>query len=170
MRRRLYFVLPNLATAIRTANDLLLARIEDRHMHFAGPDGLSLGGLHAATLAQTSDFTHSVRLGAAIGLAGGALLGTFLVLAPPEGLQLGVGAFLASTALGGMFGSWASSLIGLSVPSQKLAPFRRDIDAGRILLMVDVPVERVDEIHRLVRGEDPAVVDRGEDPAIPVFP
>jgi len=34
MRRRLYFLLPDLGSAIQTANDLLLARIEDRHTHF----------------------------------------------------------------------------------------------------------------------------------------
>src|SRR5579885_3248105 len=34
MRRRLYFVLPDLDSARRTADDLLLARIEHRHMYF----------------------------------------------------------------------------------------------------------------------------------------
>ncbi len=170
MRRRLYFVLPDLACAIRTANDLLLARIEDRHMHFAGPDGMQLGRLHAANLAQTSDLGHSVQVGAAIGLAGGALLGTYLLVAQPAGLDVGIGVFILCTLFGGMFGSWASSLIGLSVPNKKLAPYQRDLAAGHILLMVDVPVERVEEIHTLVRGEHPEVVDRGEDPAIPAFP
>ena len=32
MRRRLYFVLPDVESARRTADDLLLARIEDRHI------------------------------------------------------------------------------------------------------------------------------------------
>jgi hypothetical protein len=170
MRRRLYFILPDLGCAIRTANDLLLARIEDRHMHFAGRDGMSLGSLHGATLAQTSDLQHSVQVGAAIGLCGGLLLGTYLVVAQPAGLDSGIGTFLACTFFGGMFGSWASSLIGLSVPSKKLAPFKDEIQAGKILLMVDVPVERVAEIQELVQGEAPAVIDRGEDPAIPAFP
>jgi hypothetical protein len=31
MRRRLYFLLPDVESAHRIANDLLLARIEDRH-------------------------------------------------------------------------------------------------------------------------------------------
>ncbi|HTT10816.1 MAG TPA: DUF1269 domain-containing protein [Burkholderiaceae bacterium] len=170
MRRRLYFVLPDLACAIRTANDLLLARIEDKCMHFIGRDGMSLGELHAATVAQTSDLKHSLQLGAALGLAGGVLLGAYLMISPPEGLDLGVGTLIGCTIFGGMFGSWASTLIGLSVPSKQLAPFKRDLDSGKILLMVDVPADRVDEIHKLVQREDPTVADRGEDPAIPVFP
>lgn len=170
MRRRLYFVLPDLATAIRTANDLLLARIEDKYMHFVGRDGMHLGQLHAATVAQTSDLRHSLLLGAALGLVCGGLLGAYLMMAPPDGLDLGIGTLVGCTIFGGMFGSWASSLIGLSVPSKRLTPFRREIDAGRILLMVDVPHDRVEEIQRVVRAEHPDVSDRGEDPAIPAFP
>lgn len=170
MRRRLYFVLPDLATAIRTANDLLLARIEDKYMHFVGRDGMSLGQLHAASVAQTSDLRHSLQLGAAIGLVGGVLLGAYLMVFPPEGLDLGVGTLIACTIFGGMFGSWASTLIGLSVPNKQLMPFRREIQAGKILLMVDVPVDRVDDVHKLVQSEHPDVSDRGEDPAIPAFP
>lgn len=170
MRRRLYFVLPDLASAIQTANDLLLARIEDGHMHFVGRDGMSLGALHPASLAQTSDLRHSLQLGAAIGLAGGLLLGIYLMIAPPGGFDLGIGTLLACTIGGGMFGSWAATLIGLSAPNKQLRPFRREIDAGKILLMVDVPAARVEEIHELVRHRHPEVADRGEDPAIPAFP
>jgi hypothetical protein len=46
MRRRLYFVLPDLESARRTADDLLLARVEDRHMHFLARRGTDLSGLH----------------------------------------------------------------------------------------------------------------------------
>ncbi|HYS13093.1 MAG TPA: DUF1269 domain-containing protein [Burkholderiaceae bacterium] len=170
MRRRLYFVLPDLACAIRTANDLLLARIDDKYMHFVGRDGMSLGELHAATVAQTSDLRQSLQLGAGIGLVGGLLLGTYLMIVPPDGLDLGVGTLIGCTIFGGMFGSWASTLIGLSVPSKRLEPFKREIDAGKIVLLVDVPAERVEEVHKLVQRQSPDVTDRGEDPAIPAFP
>ena len=36
MRRRLYYVMPDLPSARRMMNDLLLARIEERHIHFIG--------------------------------------------------------------------------------------------------------------------------------------
>jgi len=170
MRRRLYFVLPDLACAIRTANDLLLARIDDKYMHFVGRDGMSLGELHAATVAQTSDLRQSLQLGAGIGLVGGLLLGTYLMILPPDGLDLGVGTLIGCTIFGGMFGSWASTLIGLSVPNKRLEPFKREVDAGKILLLVDVAPERVEEVHKLVQRQHPDVGDRGEDPAIPAFP
>ena len=34
MRRRIYWLLPDLASARRTMNDLLLARIAEQHIHF----------------------------------------------------------------------------------------------------------------------------------------
>ena len=34
MRRRLYFIMPDLPSARRMMDDLLLARIEERHIHF----------------------------------------------------------------------------------------------------------------------------------------
>src|SRR5882672_4706737 len=108
MRRRLYFVLPDLACAIRTANDLLLERIEDKYMHFIGRDGMSLGPLHSATVAHTSDLRHSLQLGAGIGLAWGVLLGAYLMIAAPDGLDLGIGTLVGCTSFGGVFGIGAS--------------------------------------------------------------
>ena len=58
MRRRMYFLLPDLGSAIQTANDLLLARVEDGHMHFLAKRGMSLGKLHEANYLQKSDAVH----------------------------------------------------------------------------------------------------------------
>jgi len=71
MKRRLYFVLPDLGSAIRTANDLLLARVEDRYMHFLAKRGMSLGELHEANYFQKSDLRHSMQVGFILGSAPG---------------------------------------------------------------------------------------------------
>ncbi|HEY6240757.1 MAG TPA: hypothetical protein VIW78_07945 [Burkholderiales bacterium] len=63
MRRRLYFLLPDLGSAIQTANDLLLARVEDRYMHFLAKRGMSLGQLHEANYLQKSDAVMEPSLG-----------------------------------------------------------------------------------------------------------
>ena len=46
MRRRMYYVMPDLASARRTMDDLLLARIEERHIHFLAKPGTPMDGLH----------------------------------------------------------------------------------------------------------------------------
>lgn len=170
MRRRLYVVLPDLADAIQTANDLLLARIEDRHMHFLGKRGMSLGGLHEASQLQKSDVRHALFLGAGLGAIGGMLLGIYLKLNPIGPFTFDAGTFLLSTLGGLAFGAWCSTMIGLSTPNIKLKPFARDIEDGKILLMVDIPASRVDEIEAMLKKRHPGAIDRGIEPSMPAFP
>ena len=59
MKRRLYWLLPEVESARRTADDLLLARVEDRHMHFLARRGTDLGELHEASVLQKSDVRHA---------------------------------------------------------------------------------------------------------------
>lgn len=166
MRRRLYFVLPDLGSAIQTANDLLLARIEDRHMHFLGRRGMSLGELHEANFMQKSDFRHSLFLGTVLGAVGGLVVGVVLKMT-----HVGdIGWLIIATLIGALFGGWTSTLIGISTPNHKLKPFEADIEAGRILLMVDVPPGHIDEIKALVAKRHPEVTDRGVEPLMPAFP
>jgi hypothetical protein len=54
MRRRLYFLLPDVASARHTVDDLLLARVEDRHMHVLARRDTDLGNLHEAAAASRS--------------------------------------------------------------------------------------------------------------------
>ena len=71
MRKRLYFVLPDISSASKTADDLLLARVEDRHMHFLAKRGTDLGKLHEAGAQQKSDRVHGAESGMAFGVPGG---------------------------------------------------------------------------------------------------
>lgn len=170
MKRRLYVVLPDLTDAIQAANDLLMARIEDRHMHFLGRRGMSLGGLHEASYLQKSDVRHALFVGAGLGALGGMLLGIYLKLNPIGPFTFDVGTFLLTT-LGGLgFGAWCATLVGLSAPNTRLKPFEADIEAGKILLMVDVPAGRVEEIEEMLKSRHPHSVDRGIEPSMPAFP
>lgn len=170
MRRRIYVVLPDLASAIQTANDLLLARIEDRHMHFLGRRGMSLGDLHAASFLQKSDLRHALVLGVGLGVFGGLCLGIYLKLTPIGNYTFDIGTLLLCVLGGGMFGGWAATMIGVSTPAKELKPFEKDIKAGRILLMVDVPTARVEEIHAMIQQRHPEASDRGVEIVIPAFP
>jgi len=74
MRRRLYFLLPDVESAKRTANDLLLARIEDRHMRFLAKRGTNLGELHEASFLFKTDLVHGAGIGLMLGALGGLVL------------------------------------------------------------------------------------------------
>ena len=105
MKRRLYFVLPDLGSAVKTANDLLLARIEDRQMHFLARRGMSLGELHEANYFQKSDLRHSLLVGLAVGGVAGFLFGVGLYLTRFGGLNLQLVTIPIATVLGAMFGA-----------------------------------------------------------------
>lgn len=170
MRRRLYVVLPDMASARRTANDLLLARIEDRHMHFLSRRDVSLDELHEASFLQKTDVRHAFFLGAGIGVVGGAIVGVLLKTTSLGGLDLDVGAVIVCTIGGLLLGAWMSTLIGVSTPSVKLKPFAQDLEDGKILLMVDVPHRRVREVEELLQLRHPEAAHRGVDLTMPAFP
>ena len=170
MRRRLYFVLPDLGSAIRTANDLLLARIEDRYMHYLAKRGTPLGELHEANVFQKSDLRHSMQLGFILGGCAGFLIGIYIYMTPPEGTNLQLVTILIATVVGALFGAWAASMIGISAPNVSLKRFEAVLGEGHVLLMVDVPKDRVEEIQELVHRSHPEASDHGLEPTIPVFP
>lgn len=171
MRRRIYWLLPDLASAHRTMDDLLLARIAESHIHFVGREDMDLSGLHAANVLQTSDVVRAAQAGLVVGMltgaVGGGLIGWWFPIADGASAW-GLAGVLA--VAGALFGAWASSMIGVATPSQRLARFARAIDAGRILLMIDVPRGRVDEIEARLQALHPEARLEGVEPDIPAFP
>ena len=78
---------------------------------------------------------------------------------------------IMATVLAGLFvGSWAASMIAVNVPNTRHRAFETDIQQGHILFIVDIPVQRVDEITELVTRHHPEADMRGVEPNIPVFP
>lgn len=170
MRRRLYFVLPDVASADKIADDLLLARVEDRYMHFLAKRGTDLGKLHEAGSLQKSDRSHGGQTGMVAGAVCGLLVSVFMFMLQPAGFHVGLGFVLGLTLFGALFGVWTGSLVGSSVPNSRLRQFREDMDEGRVLLMVDVPSSRIEEIRDLIGRRHPEADDRGFEPTIPAFP
>jgi hypothetical protein len=169
MRRRLYFLLPDLRSAIQTANDLLLARIEDRHMRFLAKRGTNLGELHEASFLQKSDAVHGAQLGLVIGGVAGFLIGIYVYLTPPQGVALELVTVLIGTVIGAILGAWMASLVASSVPNSRLKSFQKDIDAGKILLMLDAPPSRIEELKLIVSRRYPEAA-RGIEATSPAFP
>ena len=170
MRLRMYVTLPDLASAKQLANDLLLARIEDRHMHFLARRGTDLGELHEASYLQKTDTVHGAFTGFVIGGVVGVLSGALLVNFPPGGLSLDLVAVLIAAVVGAGLGTWIASMVGLQVPNSKLAAFDPEIQDGKILLMLDVPSTRYEEVRQVIARTHPEAADRGNEPTVPAFP
>lgn len=171
MSKRIYWLLPNLESARKTMNDLLLARVSVGHMHFLAREGTDMSQLHEANILQTTDVIRSAQYGLTIGAATGALVGALAAVVFPivgDSPQWGIAALLA--IFGGGFGAWASSMIGVSTPSVRLKRFEGAIEQGQILLMVDVPRSRVAEIEELLQVSHPEARLEGVEPDMPAFP
>lgn len=170
MRRRCLFVLPDVNCARTMMDDLLLARIEERHIHFIAKEGVSLAGVHEGNLLQKSDLVHGAQLGMLIGAGLGAATGVAIAVASQTSNGTPLVIVLIATVIGALLGAWISSMIGSSVPNSRLRPYQRALDEGKILLMVDVPQHRCEEIRERLHTIHPEAEDRGLDPHVPAFP
>lgn len=170
MRRRMYFLLPDLQTARQVVDELLLARIEEKHMHVLAKEGTAMENLPQATLLQKSDFVHGVEQGLAVGGATGVLAGLVAVTFPPAGLVLGGGAVLATALAGAGMGAWLSGMIATDVPNSQLKEFEEAVGNGQMLMMIDVPKDRVEDITGLVKKHHPDADMHGTEPTMPAFP
>ncbi len=170
MRRRLYFMVPDVASARSIRDELLLARIEDRHIHVLARDGIPLEGMQEASILQKTDFVHGAETGLAVGGGIGILAGLVAILFPPAGVNLQLVTILVTALIGAAFGAWVSSMIASSIPNSRLKTFESAILAGRVLMMVDVPGTRVDEIRKLVATRHPEASGSAPEPTIPAFP
>jgi Na+-translocating ferredoxin:NAD+ oxidoreductase RnfE subunit len=74
-----------------------------------------------------------------VGGATGALAGVVAMMFPPSGLAMGLGVILAMSLIGAIVGIWASGMITADIPNTHLRKFSRDIEQGKILLMVMCP-------------------------------
>lgn len=170
MRRRLYFLLPDAASARAMLNEMLLARIEVKHIHFLARRGELPPDLPEANLLQKTDFVHGAQLGLGIGGLAGVVVGLLVVAFPPAGVPLQLVAVLIAALAGAAFGAWVSSMAASSVPNSKLKGFHHDIEQGKVLMMTDVPMRRAQEILDIVARRHPEAVSRGFEPTIPSFP
>lgn len=170
MRLRMYVTLPDVQSARRLANDLLLARVEDRHMHFLARRGTDLGELHEANYLHKTDAVHAAFVGMVIGGALGAVLGAVIVNYPPGAISVELGAVLVATIVGAGLGMWIASMVGMQVPNSRLRSFEPDIEAGKVLLILDVAAGRYEEIRDIIVRTHPEAIDGGNEPTVPAFP
>ena len=81
------------------------------------------------------DFIPAALRGTVLGAASGLLLGIVAYWVPAFGL--GWGGVLALAGLGALIGTWASVLAGSAVPDEVRRNFAKEIEDGRILVVID---------------------------------
>lgn len=166
--KRLYFLLPDLTITQKVVDELLLARIEERHIHVLAKEGTPLKDLPEASLVQKSDFVPAMERGIALGGATGIVAGLAALAMP--GFVIAGGALLAMGLTGAGMGAWLGGMIGMDVENTHIKQFHESIESGQILVLVDVAKSRTEEIERSVKQHHPDADFKGTEPTIPAFP
>lgn len=158
MRKRLYFLLPDVAHCKALVAELRNEGIFDKQIHVIARNDIELEGLHQATALQKTELAHGLEWGLGLGGAAGLLGGLLAVTFPPAGLLLAGEAILLGTTLAGAgFGAVVSALVAGDIPNQELEHFQDRIALGEILLLLDVPTSHLDKIINLIKSHHPEV-------------
>lgn len=161
--RRIYFLVPSIELTKNIVDDLLLARVEERHIHVLTKRGTPLEDLPEASFLQKTDFLPALEQGLALGGATGLLAG-LAAIALPTGLVLGGGALLAISLAGAGLGGLMSSMVGISIGSRRIERFQEAMENGEFLMMIDVPRDRIEAIEGIVKRHHPEAECEGTDP------
>lgn len=163
MNRRMYFLLPDIASAHDMMNDLLLARVNDKRIHFIARPGMSLGDLPEATVSERTELIEGweigVGLGALLGLIAGLLalaLPTWWVTEPVPKVIVPI-CIIIGFVCGGLW----TALVATAVPNHRLKPFEKQIAHGKVLMILLIPFHRVKEIRTLVAKKHPEANYKG---------
>jgi hypothetical protein len=168
--KRLYFLVPGVNSARKIVDELLVARIEERHIHVLAKRGTPMEDLPEASLLQKSDFIPAVQRGLALGGGVGTIAGLVAVSLPPAGPVIAGGIILGSALAGAGLGAWLGGMVGMNIGSTRLRQFEEAIEGGQFLMMIDVPKDRVEEITEMIKKHHPEADVRGVEPLIPAFP
>jgi hypothetical protein len=145
--RRVYVLLPTEASCSAVVTELEAMDIPASHLHVVAGLTHDLKDFPEASVWQRTELAHGIQWGLGLGGTAGLLGGLLVVAFPPAGVVLGGGAIVAGTAAGAGFGALVTALLGSQEHNHKLDGFRRALDAGQLLLMVDIPRQREDEVR-----------------------
>lgn len=161
--RRIYFLVPAIETTRKIVDELLLAKVEERHIHVLGKRGTPLDDLPEAGFLQKTDFLPALEQGIGLGAVTG-LIGGLIAMVLPTGLILGGGAVLAISLAGAGVGGLMSSMVGSSIGSRRIEQFQQAMDRGELLVMIDVDRDRVEDVEAIIKKHHPEAECEGADP------
>jgi hypothetical protein len=165
MNQRLYFLLPDREHAFKVITELREQDVVSRQMHTLAGKGLSAEGLPDSSHHLRNNLAGRIefwgwRLNLTLFFLAAGTLVTMILLQAGLWLLLPLGAMIVTFVLGVRF---------TRIPNVHLDAFRDALRHGEILLMVDTPQGRVDEVEHSVQRRHPEAVAAGSSWNMPVL-
>ncbi|RLJ19417.1 DUF1269 domain-containing protein [bacterium endosymbiont of Escarpia laminata] len=153
--RRLFFLMPDVESCQSVVAELEETGIPERHLHAVAGIEQRLDDLPEAGILQKTELAHGLEWGAGLGGVAGGLGGLLAMAFPPAGIILGGGALLTAAVAGASFGAVVSALLSSHEHNHDLDAFQRAIEAGEVLLMVDIPRHDVAKTQKMILSHHP---------------
>ncbi|MHB8346261.1 MAG: hypothetical protein ACYDHM_03585 [Acidiferrobacterales bacterium] len=158
MKRRLYFLLPDIAHARLIVADFEAMGIARQHIHAVGHDVVSLQGLESISMAKDLDRAYWLewwwwRINLTILLITLLALVASLLLSTPSAAFTALAVITVTCILGVPF--------AMRIPNVHLGEFQSAIVHGGIVIMTDMHRNRIAEIEDFVRRRHPEATQGG---------
>jgi len=139
MKTRHVYATPDIAAARAAVQAATDAGIDRDDVSLIAKGEVEMDKVPDALKESDTDFKPAALRGALGGGAAGLIAGIVGVAVPPLGLTLaGAGALALA---GAAVGTWSAALVGSSVPDSVRRTFEDEIEAGRVLVVVDAEDE-----------------------------
>lgn len=150
MKMRHVFSVSDLAMAASALSAARQAGAADDKLSLIARSDIEIQSIPDARIDISNDMVPAAMKGMAGGAATGVLAGLAAMAFPPLGITVAGAA--AVGLLGAAVGGWTSALIGSTVESPVRRRFEEDIQAGKILVVVDSPEQQIGPISDAIIG------------------
>jgi hypothetical protein len=167
--KRLCFLSPDVDHARQVVGDLKNMGVTEKHIYVLAKYGVDIGNLPDAG-PTSGDFLPAYERGLTLGGTAGVIAGLTALAFPPAGIVVGGGLVLLVGLWGAGIGGILSGIAGAAFSNSRLESFESAIEAGQVLVMVDVPNNEVETFERTIKRLDPKVAVEGIEPPATLIP
>jgi len=159
MKHRHVFSAEDLGTARAAIAAARRAGAADKDISLIARSDIEIDKIPQDRLDVAGDTVPAAWRGALGGGSAGFLAGLMALAIPPLGVT--VAGIAALTAIGAAVGTWSSAMMGSAIPNSVRRKFEEEIEAGRILVVVDLDKQDLAGLDALVAatGAEPLPFD-----------
>jgi uncharacterized membrane protein len=140
MKKRHVFVAPTVPAAEAVVDAVRRQGVDSESIRLEARSDIEIRRIDDDNLNVSMDFIPAAWHGTLWGFVAGFAAGLIAMFIPGFGVSLGGAAALA--VVGALVGTWASVLMGSALPDEVRRTFKNEIEAGRILVVVDAEPEK----------------------------